>query len=416
MSRKTYTFIIILVLIIIGFGAWWFFSRENSVQTGSTSSPQANQNLFPYGQNTVTTPVSVASSSNQGTVVVGGNSSASAATLVHITTAPVSGYIFLSEGKNSSTSTIRYIDRATGHIYDYYFDTGVTTGVTNTTVTKVYQGSFAASGSRVYLQTIDENNQIETLSASLPPTATTSPVALAAVSLLPKNIISFATNGASLFYIVPSANGSVGYKGNLDGSKSSQVMSSGLSELVAKWQSPTITLATKPNAGVGGYLFDLNTKTGNLSSVLRNITALTTLENPAGSFVFGSNLNNGTTESFIYNEKTGAARVVSVTTLADKCVWSNMSENIIYCAVPASISGNLPDDWYQGNVFLSGNNIWKIAADTGVTNIVDFLSNRNQNIDATNLVLDKNENWVAFMNKEDLTLWALRVSSPGGQQ
>ena len=416
MSRKT-TFIVIIVLIILGVAAWWFFSRENST-TPANQPTQTNQNLFPYGQNATSSVNQPNNNSNQGTVFIN-TSSTSLPALIHITMTPVSGYIFLPEGKNSTsspqTTTLRYIDRATGHIDDYSFDTGTSTEVTNTTIPKVYQGSFAGGGARAYLQTIDENNQIETLSASVPLTEVAGPVALTNVTFLPKNIISLATHSNSLFYLIPTTNGSAGYESNLDGTKSLQVMSSGLSELVSGWQSATITLATKPSSLVGGYFFDLNTKTGNLSPVLRNISGLTALENSLGTFVFGSSSRNGTVQSFMYNEKTGATRILSLETLANKCVWSVKDTNIIYCAVPSNISGTLPDDWYQGNIFLSSDTIWKIAADTGITNIVDFLSTRNQNIDATNLVLDGNEKWLSFTDKEDLTLWALRLPLQIGQ-
>ena len=82
----------------------------------------------------------------------------------------------------------------------------------------------------------------------------------------------------------------------------------------------------------------------------------------------------------------------------------------MYCAVPTGVAGTLPDDWYQGNIFLPNDNIWTVNADTGVTNIVNFLSETNPNIDVENIVLDKGEKWMAFMDREDLTLWALRIA------
>jgi hypothetical protein len=407
MSRKTYTWIVILTLIILGFVAWWLFSHENKAVPASQPA-QTNQNLFPYGQNATSSSNGSEASGGQGTVIVG-NSPTTPPALVHITMTPVSGAIFLPEGKNSSTTTLRYIDRATGHIYDYSFDTGTSTEVTNTTIPKVYEGSFSSTGARAYLQTLDESSQIETVSAAVPTAATTGPTALTDVRFLPKNIISIATNASSLFYLVKTANGSAGYVSALDGTKASQVVSPSLSELIAAWQSPSITLTTKASASAGGYFFNVNTKTGGLTPLIDDIPGLTAFANPAGTFVFGSESGGGTIQSFIYDEKKGATRTIPLSTLADKCAWSRINPNAIYCAVPTSTSGNLPDDWYQGNISLSSDNIWKISADTGVTNIIDFLSERNPNIDAEKLSLDGNEKWVAFTDKQDLTLWALRI-------
>ena len=148
-----------------------------------------------------------------------------------------------------------------------------------------------------------------------------------------------------------------------------------------------------------------------MSTLIRDVAGLTAIENSVGTFVFGSDFSNGTFGSFIYNIKTGTYRNLSVSALADKCVWSEINTNDIYCAVTTSTpNGTLPDDWYQGNIFLDANNIWKIDATTGVTNVVDFLSERNTNIDAIDLSLNQKENWLSFMNKKDLTLWALQIN------
>ncbi len=407
MSRKI-IYILIIVLIILGLGAWWFFSHENSALPVSQP-PQTNQNLFPYGQNTTPTTGNTPTNTNQGTVFLN-NSSTSLPMLVHITTTPVSGYVFLPQSASSSNAVIRYVDRATGHIYDYSFDTGTSTEVMDTTIPKVYNALFSSAGTRVYLQTLDVNGDIATLSAAVNAT-TTGPTSLGDTRFLPKNVFSLAQNGSSLFYLVSVTSGSLGFVSAIDGTKPSQVWNSSLDELLAKWQSTNVMIQTKASASANGYLFSLNTKTGAYVPIIHNISGLTALENETGTFVFGSASGNGTVESFIYNEKQNSTRTISpLGTLADKCVWSSINKNDIFCAVPTSVVGTLPDDWYQGNIFLPSDNIWKIAADTGVTNIVDFLSERNQSIDAENLVLNSNEKWISFMDKEDLTLWALRIS------
>lgn len=411
MSRKI-TYILIVAIILLGAAGWWFFSHENSAPAQTSSEVQTSQNLFPYGQNATSSASSNNQQTNNGqTVVVGGISTPTTPlTLVHITTTPVSGMIFLPENKNSASTTLRYIDRGTGHIYDYSFDTGTSTEVTDTTIPKVYRGIFSGTGTRVYLQTLDDSNEIETLSAAVSSATTTGVGMLTDVRFLPKNIMSIAPNGSSLFYLVSSASGSTGYVSALSGTNPSQAFSSALSELSTAWPSTDVTLLTKGSASAGGYLFNLNTKTGAFAPIIHDINGLTALESPSGTFAFGSASIGGTIESFIYNEKTDVSQTIPLNTLADKCVWSNLDSNTIYCAVPTNISGTLPDDWYQGNVYLADDNIWKITADTGITNIVDFLSEMNPSIDAENLSLDQSEKWLTFVNKEDLTLWALRIA------
>ncbi len=306
--------------------------------------------------------------------------------------------------------TLRYIDRATGHIDDYSLDTGTSTEITNTTVPEVYQGFFSGDGSRVFVQTIDTNNQINTVSASIPTTTAYADTGLLDIRFLPKNIVTLKPNGQSLFYLVSVSDGSIGYVSDLDGTKPSQVFSSGLSELLANWAGGNVTLLTKPSYSAEGYLFHLNTKTGLLTPILDNVTGLTALENQTGTYVFNSASGNGTVESSVYDEKKNSSRSVPLSALADKCVWSAKDTSLVYCAVPTNAAGNLPDDWYQGNIFLAGDNVWAINADSGVTNVVDFLSETNPNIDPENLALDSSERWLAFIDKEDLTLWALRIA------
>ncbi|HUD04267.1 MAG TPA: hypothetical protein VMR73_02125, partial [Candidatus Paceibacterota bacterium] len=196
-----------------------------------------------------------------------------------------------------------------------------------------------------------------------------------------------------------------------DGQNRSDVFNSALEELSSSWpKSASVFLLTKPSASIGGYLFLLNQQTGTLSTVLSDMLGLDTIENSDGSFVFGSEINAGALHSFMYDTKAGTLRAISLTTLPEKCVWSINTTTEIYCAVPQSItSNNLPDDWYQGSLFLDGDDMWKIDATTGETQVVNFLSGENPNIDAENLFLDQNEIYMGFTNKKDLTLWALRL-------
>lgn len=408
MSKKT-TYIIIAVLILLGLLGWWFFSHENST-TPSNQQTQTAQNLFPYGQNATSSTNGQTNQNNGGTALVGTttNQPGTLPALIQITTTPVSGMIFMPESTTSPTR-LRYIDRGTGHLYDYSFALASSTEITNTTVPKVYRGFFSGNGGRVYLQTLDASKQIETMSASVS-TTTIVDGSLGDIRFLPKGIGSFAANGSSIFYLVSNANGSVGYTSSTSGATASPVFNSALGELSAGWQGKNVTIETKPSAYASGYFFDLNPKTGALSTVLHDAAGLTATENPTGLFAAGSSFSNGSLSSFVYDEKNHAAKSVPLNIIADKCAWSVVDANTLYCAVPGTVSGTFPDDWYQGNTFLAGDDIWKINASTGVTNVVDFLSTRNQNIDVENLVVSPKENWIAFINKEDLTLWALRIA------
>ena len=80
----------------------------------------------------------------------------------------------------------------------------------------------------------------------------------------------------------------------------------------------------------------------------------------------------------------------------------------MYCAVPNTFPvGDYPDAWYQGLVNFS-DSIWSINTDTmSATLVYDINKESNNKIDAMNLQLDKNDNYLFFMNKTDLSFCSL---------
>ena len=98
--------------------------------------------------------------------------------LRHITTVPTAGEIMLDRQIMATTSTttatgiiiksqkmtktfIRYIERATGQIYDTLTDALDITRISNTTFPKVYNAYFDATGSSTILMTIPDENLIQ---------------------------------------------------------------------------------------------------------------------------------------------------------------------------------------------------------------------------------------------------------------
>ena len=97
-------------------------------------------------------------------------------------------------------------------------------------------------------------------------------------------------------------------------------------------------------------------------------------------------------------------------TLPEKCIWSNTDSKIIYCAVPKNFpAGDYPDAWYQGLVNFT-DDIWLINTDTMASTLIfDLEKQANKNLDITDLHLDKNDNFLFFTNKTDMTLWSLNL-------
>ncbi len=168
-----------------------------------------------------------------------------------------------------------------------------------------------------------------------------------------------------------------------------------------------ITLTTKPASIVPGYMYVINPAKKDFNRVLSNINGLTTLTSPNGKLVLYGDNNMSLS---IYNITTKNSSTLGVRTLPEKCVWGKASDTI-YCAVPKfTPSGAYPDDWYKGEISFS-DDIWKINTTNGNTDLIsDPISVvGGEDVDGIKLALDKDENYLFFINKKDSFLWELQL-------
>jgi len=78
----------------------------------------------------------------------------------------------------------------------------------------------------------------------------------------------------------------------------------------------------------------------------------------------------------------------------------------VYCGVPTNLSGNLPDDWYQG-VTVFTDRLWRIDLNEHVATLVlDPVQIGKVSVDAVNLTVDPNEDMLIFMDKHSGALYA----------
>jgi hypothetical protein len=164
----------------------------------------------------------------------------------------------------------------------------------------------------------------------------------------------------------------------------------------------------KPSAGLPGYAYKLSG--GSLSKILGPLDSLTINASPDGKRVLYSYTVGGKYVLQSVNISTSKTFELFPVTLSDKCVWSSKSTNIIFCGMPSGGVGlSEPDSWYQGTTHFS-DRLWRFDADIGLADILsEPQKNYGINIDAENLELSPDEDYLIFQNKNDLTLWALRL-------
>ena len=420
MSRKFLTIIFLLFLIILAaiLGYYYFVLKKQPALPNPPGS-ETEGLLFPFSDNGPTGTVR----DTQKPEAANTNSSAMPI-LRQITNVPVAGATIF-ESKDGTM--IRYVERATGHVYEAKANAGTPRRLTNTTIPKIYEAIWVDSQSVILRYLKDGSENIETFFAKITtPKGTagqtgTSTSAISQTSVaslegvfLQKGISELAVspNKEKIFYIVPTGNGVSGVTANPDGTKKAEVWNSPLRGWQVSWPSgDTIALTVKPTATAPGFLYLLGSRSGSISKIKGGVNGLTALPSGSAKQVLYSLSTGAAVDTFLLDVRTNTSDSFPLKTLPEKCVWGRKDVNIIYCAVPKNISvAELPDSWYQG-VASFIDDLWSANLLTGTTKIIaspeDLVGS--QTIDATNLSLNETDEYLIFINKKDLTPWVLRV-------
>jgi len=326
---------------------------------------------------------------------------------------PVSGIVF-AKGDDGQT-TIRFIERGTGHVYETYPTSTKTTRITNSTIPKIQEVLWTSPDQLVIRYLRDESDAIETFAANIvKSTATSSENGISGDlrgQFLPIDIIHLALReDGELFYLTEISGGVRGVVSNFDGSGAKQVFSSPVRDWLAEWVNQnTVALTTKASNSVFGHLVFLNTTTGSLTPKLGDVPGLTT--NVISNAILYSTHQGDLTTLISYDPITGTrVPVNTVGTIADKCTGSEKSSAVVFCAAPKNTIGNLlPDQWYQGAVSFD-DDLWKVdlSAKT-MERILDVDEFTADNLDIIDISVDSTESYIVFRNKRDGFPWLLAL-------
>lgn len=304
---------------------------------------------------------------------------------------------------------VRYVLRASGNIFEARDNTLSQERVTNTTIPKVYEAFFTASTSPVFRYLQDE--AIATYRATI-------------------NELTDAAQGvflqSDISEITPSPNGDrlakllrIGNQINLSiqplatNAAERTIFSSFSTQWKMQWPSPTrLFLTSKADSRYPGLIYSINPQTGASDIVLSEYNGLTSLFNASGTKAFVSYAGTLQTESAIFSITENTILPLSVTTLAEKCVWSTLQDQVVFCAIPQETLGlGMPQSWYQGASTFT-DSVYRIDAVTGNTSLVIGGSELEGNlIDMTHLSLSQDEKFIYFINKKDLTLWSYQLNA-----
>ncbi len=413
MSKQTaITLILVVFLGALGALIYFYFSVTSISGPKAPAVPVTTTDVYdPFGTRGIT-PISTTTD-----ITTGGETPVTVISpdrLRQISTDPISGFSVIENTKTKKTD-IHYILRANGNIYETYGDSPEQKRLSITTIPKVYESMWLPDGQRLVIRYLkDTVESVQTFSVKINPATTTLNEFEGGVdgNHLPENIGAFAINpaGNKIYYLINNLNGASGYTADPTGLNKKLIFESPLIEWLVSWpKENTITMNTKAAAQIPGFLYFLNTITGDFSKIIGNINGLTSKTNASTTEVLYSDSSRGTPRLYLFNIKSGESKLLPFSTLPEKCVWSNKDSKIIYCAVPKAFPvGEYPDLWYQGLVSFD-DSIWTLNTDNLASTLVFDPTQDNNVMDITDPQLDKNDNAIYFTNKIDLTFWSLSL-------
>jgi hypothetical protein len=298
--------------------------------------------------------------------------------------------------------SLRYVERATGHVYQMYLDTKVEGKISNSTIPAVYETIFDETASSIIYRYFSQESK--TITSFLAVLGGKSSSFLSADILQ----VSLSPDKTSFFSLIKSGEGVIGVTRSFGLAKTTQVFTSPFTEWLPQWaKEKNIFLTTKPSYLAEGSIFSLDITNGTLTKIFGEVKGLTTLANKDGTvLLFGASLDIGPKLN-IFNIKGHTSFDLGAYGLPEKCVWAGDNINI-YCAVPNTVMGTqFPDAWYQGLVSFDD---YFVKIDTVSKEIFTLANSIEETpVDGTNLFLDKTENNLFFINKKDGTLWSLDI-------
>lgn len=390
----------VIVLLGLGVGTYFLFGNraELSVDApgnpfGSSGDREVSNLLTPDGE-----PVQGA-----GTVV--------APRLIRISDVPVAKgvaalYIPPVPGATSTDpgipedTEIRFIERQSGNIYAFRLHDRLLTRISNRTLPGIQDASWVSDGSRAFVRYLtrsaDGTERVDTYAL---------PADGGEGYFLEQNLEKVSVQGTStVLSLLSRSTGSVSTLTNPDGTNPRTAFNSPLTSLVAALTNTNIVATTRASSGLDGYSFTVSRADGSFTRLLGPLRGLITLPNQEGTSVLYSYVDRNRTYLQVIDTASRTVTALPLSTFAEKCVWAP-GGLAVYCAVPTGLSGNMPDDWYQGAQTFS-DRIWRIDLSTRLaTLIVDPGQVADVAIDAVALSIDRMGDALVFTNKKDGTLW-----------
>jgi len=401
---------IVLLIIIIIFLGWYLLARNPETPLGETVG-----NILPFGSGDNTNiPISLTDDKFGNDTLNNSDQTfdefgSPAANLFRISDTPIAGAVIF---KRNGATIVRYVDRATGHIYDADLATLAKTKIANQTLPKIYEAHFRPDGNAVLVRSLkDDSDVVENLVLTLTPPKSTSTDTLYSVSSAPVrgNINTIAVgSGNTLFYSLRDTSSIV--SATFSGAGDKTLLTSPFTDWRLAAAGESLIVHTKASANASGFAYKLGTSNGVLTKILGPLNGLAVIPNVSGNRVLYSYVENNKTRLFAKNLTNNTLSEILPTTIAEKCIWSVKQIDTVFCGAPIDGLGpNEPDDWYRGATHFS-DSIWLFNTGAEFAQVLSEPKTKfGVDLDLAEPKLSPDEDYLVFINRTDLSLWALKL-------
>jgi hypothetical protein len=399
--NKTRLLIIILILAAI-FGALWYFVFKEGPADPEVETGTQDPNLFPFTAGDGNIPASTEGLTPEEIqqIIELSDRTEDEVRLTKVWADPQAGASFVSRA--TSSPKLRFVDSATGHIYDA--EQGKEPEkISNVTIPQIKEALWGRDGKNLVLRYLKEDSSVQSFSA----TVSTSSISTAiSGTFLPANIKAIGVSDNKVLYVNPGKVSGNIYLADISGKRRSEVFNSSFSDWAVSFENQkNAFIYTKPSglSTGSGFILDLTRSTA--TKISAEGYGLEGTISPSGNHVFLSYTDGSIIKSSVYSLVKKTYVDIGPGTLASKCAWSQVDSSAIYCAIPKNPNpGTYPDDWYKGLVSFT-DSIWKIDVETGEMELLLDPVLEGQLFDVSDLVVGPQDKELAITNKKDLSLW-----------
>jgi hypothetical protein len=314
---------------------------------------------------------------------------------------PVSGATSFARG---SSTIIRYMEQATGHVFDIDLMNGERSRISNETMPVIRHTEWLPGDSGYYVAFQEERGEVVSFLSRVNTQATSS---TSTRRVLGTNVLSAtpSTDGASFFLIAREQSGAVGYLLNARTGVEKKVWSFPTTEWnVSSLDRGRFALTTKAARGQAGFMFILDPANGSFEQTLSSRTALSSAINKGGTRIFVSEADSSGLRSSIVSRPSLAETDASAA-FAEKCAWKG--NDILICGSTGIFPESMPDVWYQGrhsfkdSLFITDGNL--------VDSVANLTDHDSRGIDVEHPAVSSDGKFLVFRNKKDGILWAAEI-------